>query len=297
MDPAENQLLSSGKHPRANWRLDWFKCPVCKAVDSMVNHSGDSLECLSCATKFPLKSHIPVFFSQFLKDEEIAEKDFWEQRYHGEDDGSFREFTDQAYADIINFFQIPENGLGLEFACGSGAFSDFVRGSTMVGLDISLPLLQSSRSIVPVQGSGDQLPFRDALFDFVMCNAALHHMPDLEQSFREIKRVLKPGGAFYILELNVNHPQRKLVASAASPWRRIFSSTHFSPAENLIPVKTLFSMLEKNNFHVTNFQYVSPTNRQKTWVGNLQKLVSTTLAHGPLAAWLDSYLLVRALLR
>ncbi len=38
------------------------------------------------------------------------------------------------------------------------------------------------------------LPFRDGIFDFVTCNASLHHTPDLDRTLREFGRVLKPGG-------------------------------------------------------------------------------------------------------
>jgi SAM-dependent methyltransferase/uncharacterized protein YbaR (Trm112 family) len=39
------------------------------------------------------------------------------------------------------------------------------------------------------------LPFRDEVFDFITCNASLHHTPDLDRTLREFSRVLKPGGA------------------------------------------------------------------------------------------------------
>jgi SAM-dependent methyltransferase len=42
----------------------------------------------------------------------------------------------------------------------------------------------------------ERLPYDDDSFDIVIGHAVLHHIPDLDQSFAEILRVLKPGGRF-----------------------------------------------------------------------------------------------------
>jgi ubiquinone/menaquinone biosynthesis C-methylase UbiE len=42
----------------------------------------------------------------------------------------------------------------------------------------------------------EALPFRDGEFDLVIGHAVLHHIPDLDLAFREVVRVLRPGGRF-----------------------------------------------------------------------------------------------------
>ena len=42
----------------------------------------------------------------------------------------------------------------------------------------------------------EQIPYDDATFDVVVGHAVLHHIPDLDAAFREVLRVLKPGGRF-----------------------------------------------------------------------------------------------------
>ena len=42
----------------------------------------------------------------------------------------------------------------------------------------------------------ERIPYDDGTFDLVVGHAVLHHIPDVEQSLREVLRVLKPGGRF-----------------------------------------------------------------------------------------------------
>ncbi|MDF0529763.1 class I SAM-dependent methyltransferase [Tsukamurella sp. 8F] len=42
----------------------------------------------------------------------------------------------------------------------------------------------------------ETIPYEDDTFDLVVGHAVLHHIPDVEQSLREVLRVLKPGGRF-----------------------------------------------------------------------------------------------------
>jgi ubiquinone/menaquinone biosynthesis methyltransferase len=44
------------------------------------------------------------------------------------------------------------------------------------------------------------LPFQDGSFDAVVCGFGVRNVADLEACFREVARVLKPGGVFAVLE-------------------------------------------------------------------------------------------------
>ncbi|MBL0278467.1 MAG: class I SAM-dependent methyltransferase [Anaeromyxobacter sp.] len=51
-----------------------------------------------------------------------------------------------------------------------------------------------------VIGDAASLPFEDASFDAVVCHLFLHHVEPLSPVFREIARVLRPGGTFFAME-------------------------------------------------------------------------------------------------
>jgi len=52
-----------------------------------------------------------------------------------------------------------------------------------------------------IQGLMEQLPVADESFDFVSMGYALRHVADLNVTFREFHRVLRPGGVLLILEI------------------------------------------------------------------------------------------------
>ncbi|HET9360900.1 MAG TPA: class I SAM-dependent methyltransferase [Vicinamibacterales bacterium] len=79
-------------------------------------------------------------------------------------------------------------------------------GSTgsVIGLDPSREMMTvgpRTDSISFVQGLGEFLPLPDRYFDFVTMGYALRHVRDLDQTFVEYFRVLKPGGHALLLEI------------------------------------------------------------------------------------------------
>ncbi len=76
--------------------------------------------------------------------------------------------------------------------------------SLVVGLDPSTGMLAQARrnlSIQVLMGFGEQLALADESVDFLTMGYALRHLSDLTVTFREFRRVLRPGGTVCILEL------------------------------------------------------------------------------------------------
>jgi SAM-dependent methyltransferase len=67
---------------------------------------------------------------------------------------------------------------------------------------------------------GKHIPYPDAAFDFVYCINVLHHVTapqDQEQLLAEVLRVLKPGGRFFLHEMNVENPVFRVYMSYVFP--------------------------------------------------------------------------------
>jgi SAM-dependent methyltransferase len=98
-------------------------------------------------------------------------------------------------------------GPWLDLSCGPGAFARALAaaapGALIVGLDISRAMLEVAAqrtggytNVVLVRADAHALPFVDGAFGGVNNAGALHAYDDPELVFREIRRVLRPGGLY-----------------------------------------------------------------------------------------------------
>ena len=100
----------------------------------------------------------------------------------------------------------------LEVGCGRGAGACLIlekfRPAALHALDLDQRMIRQAlaylnpeqrRRISLYVGDVFRLPYRDGTLDGVFGFGVLHHLPDWRGGLREIARVLKPGG-FYFLE-------------------------------------------------------------------------------------------------
>lgn len=74
----------------------------------------------------------------------------------------------------------------------------------IVCVEPSAGMIAQSRRTVPAvhhQTTAESIPEPDASFDFLAMGFALRHVDDLGATFREFRRVLKPGGRALIMEV------------------------------------------------------------------------------------------------
>ncbi len=101
----------------------------------------------------------------------------------------------------------------LELACGTGIVTRRLRkalpaSATLLATDLNQAMIAYAQTSVPHPGiewhtaDAQALPFAEASFDAVVCQYGLMFLPDKAQGFREVRRVLAPGG---VLLANVWH--------------------------------------------------------------------------------------------
>ena len=98
----------------------------------------------------------------------------------------------------------------LDVGCGSGLF--FIHAATqasmVVGVDISRRLLLKAKeqasafqNVSVLQADADHLPLKDAFFDVACAFTVLQNMPKPYETLRELRRVVKFGGAIAVTGL------------------------------------------------------------------------------------------------
>lgn len=98
----------------------------------------------------------------------------------------------------------------LEIGAGTGFFSLNLKQAGVVDevhvTDLSPGMVEAAQGNARALGfevagrvaDAEQLPYDDDTFDLVLGHAVIHHVPDVEQAFREMLRVLRPGGRIVI---------------------------------------------------------------------------------------------------
>ena len=96
----------------------------------------------------------------------------------------------------------------LDVGCGEGRFCRMLRahGVETTGIDPTSALIAHSRSQDPgghyLEAKAEALPFATGSFDLVVSYLTFIDIPDIAPAIAEMARVMKPGGALLIANLN-----------------------------------------------------------------------------------------------
>ncbi len=139
------------------------------------------------------------------------------------------------FVGVGNPFRVGKPATGervLDVGCGCG-LDAFIASALVgpsgraVGLELTADMLEWPRKALSgsgaanltfEEGSVEHLPFEDRSFDRVISNGVLNLVLDKDAAFREITRVLRPGGTFAAADLIVVETAPEKVLKDPNTW-------------------------------------------------------------------------------
>jgi SAM-dependent methyltransferase len=182
----------------------------------------------------------------------------------------------------------------LDVACGTGIVARTAAervgpDGTVVGVDLNEAMLTVARRLRPDlewhQGDAAALPFPDASFDTVVCQAAMMFFPDPEAALREMSRVAVPGGTVAVqvwstLEASAGYSRfAEILARRAGPEAVAFFDAYWVLGD----LDRLTPMVDRSGLEVTHTR----TRTGMVRFGSIDDFVTTEAESTPLAERLD----------
>lgn len=161
--------------------------------------------------------------------------------------------SDVAKKTLLDLAGMRPDDRVLDIGCGTGTLAARIKSqypnAEVVGLDPDPKALvrasrKAQRAGVAVRfdlGYADELPYPDASFDRVFSSLMFHHLHAHQRlnTLSEVRRVLAPGGSFYLLDLM--RPEDE----TARWWkRRLYSNPHLK--DNL--ESRIFALMNQAGF-------------------------------------------------
>jgi malonyl-CoA O-methyltransferase len=153
--------------------------------------------------------------------------------------------------DYINLEPIRILDVGAGTGISLAGLTQRYPAASIYALDIARPMLLETRKkqgwwqrlrrpVKLITGDAESLPLADASVDLLFSNLALQWCLDLEQTFNEFKRVLKPGG---LLMFTTFGPDT--LKELRSCWSQVDGYTHVN---NFIDMHDIGDALVRNSF-------------------------------------------------
>lgn len=237
-----------------------YKCPICrfsrfkslkKETELIQSTPGTNVvECLYCKFKFLNPQRTYSYEKQYFENYKQKSEMFG---------GSYKlaEYLKQRLKKVEG---IIGQGRLLEIGFGEGFFLNYAKntGWEVYGIDISKWAVEEAKSKFGLSnlyyGSLHEANFESSFFDFIHMNHVLEHIPNLIDTLRELKRILKPKGLLIVEVPNefdsLQEKLRELIGIKRKPYE--IPSPHlwfFTP-------RTIKSLFKKYGFKIDKIKTV-----------------------------------------
>ncbi|OFX18382.1 MAG: hypothetical protein A2033_14140 [Bacteroidetes bacterium GWA2_31_9] len=122
---------------------------------------------------------------------------------------------------------------GVEIGTGTGRFAKALKIPVGVEPSENMAEFAQNRGINVVKAYAESLPFHNNSFDFVLFVTSICFLNDIEKSFYEANRIIKPNGAIIIGFIDKNSPLGKEYKKSKS---KIYEKANFYSAEELTEI-------------------------------------------------------------
>lgn len=116
---------------------------------------------------------------------------------------------------VFEHFTLPEGARVLELGCGPARLwrenlDRLPKNWDITLTDFSAGMIFEAAANLPnsftfAVADAQDLPFADAVFDAVIANHMLYHVPDLPKALSEVRRILRPRGRLFTATNGENH--------------------------------------------------------------------------------------------
>ena len=176
-----------------------------------------------------------------------------------------------ATAELADLAGVDASMAVLDVGAGIGGPARFLaatRGCYVTGIDLSVPFVEAARYLTERTGQTDlvsfevasalDLPFDGGAFDAVFLQHVAMNIADRAGLYREIRRVLRPGGRLATFDIVIDQGEPYYPV----PWARS-SETSF-----LLTAVETGTMIEQAGFRATAWQ--DDTEQAKAWIVQLR---------------------------
>jgi len=164
----------------------------------------------------------------------------------------------------------------LDIGCGEGRMTSFlVKNNSIIGIDkevyVKGLISASEKGIIPIRFDIDyELPFKNDIFDVILCLDTIEHIRNYKQLITECLRILKIDGLLIMSTPNINSIPHKIICLLGRESDSHISMFGFFDITN--EIKKYFDIIEQTGWSglkiKNHWLYFNPSIMKKRLVYN-----------------------------